>query len=57
MNNKGIKGPIFIYPSNNRAEDRSPRTTPWNDLCDEVLVPVGSLVLVLLVCTVVIVLS
>jgi len=57
MNNKGFKGPIFIYPSNNRAEDRSPRTTPWNDLCDEVLLPVGSLVLVLLVCTVVIVLS
>jgi hypothetical protein len=38
-------------------EADAPRTTPWNDLCDEVLLPVGSLFVVFLLCSVVIWLS
>jgi hypothetical protein len=38
-------------------EESAPRTTPWNDLCDEVLLPLGSLFVVFLACGIVIWLS
>ncbi|WP_263383624.1 hypothetical protein [Granulicella arctica] len=33
------------------------RTTPWNDVCDEIIVPVASLLAVFLVCAAVIAFS
>lgn len=57
MRNKSVTGPIFTYPANFRAEDGARRTTPWNDLCDEVLVPIGSLLCVFLICVVIVVLN
>jgi hypothetical protein len=33
------------------------RTTPWNDVCDEILVPIASLLAVFLLCAAVIAFS
>jgi hypothetical protein len=35
----------------------TPRTTPWNDICDEILLPIGSLLAVFLIAAAVIAMS
>jgi hypothetical protein len=55
MSYSKLKDPF--YQPNFRAEDGIRRTTPWNDLCDEVLLPVGSLFVVFLAFGIVIWLS
>ncbi len=57
MRNNTLNAPTLVSQSNFRAEDGDRHTTPWNDLCDEVLIPIGSLLAVFVVCALVIGLS
>jgi hypothetical protein len=54
MKTRTKKHPIIIESNPCRAEDGIHRTTPWDDMRDEVLVPVGSMLFVFLICALVI---
>ena len=48
MEYRQFKDDVSIYQPDARAEDGLQKCTPWNALCQGVLIPLGSLFLVFL---------